>query len=70
MLPSGIQEGSERCFLVHFGLPFFGVGGRWLSPKTWYLLGIGLLIENDDLNFHFELKAVVGGKPYDIPIMT
>lgn len=41
-----------------------------VKPKDMVSLGIGLLIENKDLNFHFELKAVVGGKPYDIPIMT
>ena len=41
-----------------------------VKPKDMVSLGIGLLIENKDLDFHFELKAFVGGKPYDIPIMT
>lgn len=41
-----------------------------VKPKDRVSLGIRLLIENEDLNFHFELKAVVEGKPYDIPIMA
>lgn len=41
-----------------------------VKPKDRVSLGVGLLIENEDLNFHFELKAVVGGKPYDIPIIV
>ena len=39
-----------------------------VKPKDRVSLGIRLLIENEDLNFHFKLKAVVEGKLYDIPI--
>lgn len=38
--------------LVHFAPIFFGVGGKWLN----------LVIENEDLHFHSDLKTVVGEK--------